>query len=63
LELLLELVPATAVIAMLVNPTSPYVEAETKDVVASGRAVGREVQVLNASTGPELAALSHTTFS
>src|SRR2546421_1589145 len=41
LELLHELVPAPAVIAMLVNPTSPYVEPETKDVMASARALGR----------------------
>ena len=54
LELLHELVPAPAVIAMLANPTSPYVELETKDVMASARALGREVQVLNASTGPEI---------
>ena len=38
LELLHELVPAPAVIAMLVNPTSPYVGPETKDVMASARA-------------------------
>ena len=54
LELLHELVPAPAVIAMLVNPTSPYVEPETKDVMASARALGRQVQVLNTSTGPDI---------
>ena len=54
LELLHELVPAPAVIAMLVNPTSPYVGPETKDVMASARALGRQVQVLNASTGEEI---------
>jgi len=54
LELLHELVPAPAAIAMLVNPTSPYVESETKDVMASARALGRHIQVLNASTGPEI---------
>jgi putative ABC transport system substrate-binding protein len=54
LELLHELVPAAGVIGLLVNPTSPYVESETKDVMASARAVGREVQVLNASTAPEV---------
>jgi putative ABC transport system substrate-binding protein len=58
LELLHELVPAPAVIAMLANPTSPYVELETKDVMASARALGREVQVLNASTGPEITAFT-----
>ena len=50
LELLHELVPGTTVIAMLVNPTSPYAGSETSDVVASAGAVGREVQILNAST-------------
>ena len=54
LQLLHELVPAPAVIAMLVNPTGPYDEPETKDVLASARALGRQVQVLNASTGPEI---------
>jgi putative ABC transport system substrate-binding protein len=54
LELLHELVPAPAVIAMLVNPTSPYAESETKDVMASARALGRQVHVLNASTGQEI---------
>ena len=54
LELLHELVPAPAVIAMLVNPTSPYVEPETKDVMAAARALGRQVRVLNASTGQEI---------
>ena len=54
LELLHELVPAPAVIAMLVNPTSPYVGPETKDVMASVRALGRQVQVLNVSTGEEI---------
>jgi putative ABC transport system substrate-binding protein len=56
LELLHELVPAKAVIAMLVNPTSPYVGPETKDVVVSARGMGREVQVqvLNASTVSEV---------
>jgi len=56
LELLHGLVPAPAVIAMLVNPTSPYVESETKDVMGSARVLGRQVQVLNATTAPEIAA-------
>jgi putative ABC transport system substrate-binding protein len=54
LQLLHELVPAPAVIAMLVNPTSPYVEEETKDVMGSARVLGRQVQVLSAGTPPEL---------
>jgi ABC-type uncharacterized transport system substrate-binding protein len=54
LELLHELVPAPAVIALLVNPTSPYVEPETKDVMASASALGRQVKVLNATTAQEV---------
>jgi putative ABC transport system substrate-binding protein len=54
MELLHELVPAPAAIAMLVNPTSPYVETETKDVIASARALGRQLQVLNAGSAPEI---------
>jgi putative tryptophan/tyrosine transport system substrate-binding protein len=54
LALLHELVHAPAVIAMLANPTSPYFEPETKDVMASARALGRQVQVLNAATPQEI---------
>jgi putative tryptophan/tyrosine transport system substrate-binding protein len=56
LELLHQLVPLTAAIAMLVNPTSPYIEPETREVVAAARAMGREVQVLNASTASDVEA-------
>ena len=35
---------------MLVNPTSPYLGPETKDVQAAARVLGREVRVFNAST-------------
>ncbi len=54
LELLHEIVPAQAVIAMLVNPTSPYLEPETKDVMGTAHDLGRRVQVLKASTPPEI---------
>jgi putative tryptophan/tyrosine transport system substrate-binding protein len=54
LALLHELVPAPTVIAMLANPTSPYFEPETKDVIGSARALGRRVQVLNAATPQEI---------
>src|SRR6516225_4222414 len=56
LELLHQLVPATAAIAMLVNPTSPYIEPETREVLAAARAMGREVQALNAGTASEVEA-------
>src|SRR5882724_7521075 len=53
LQLLHELVPAPAVIALLVNPTSPSVEEETNDVMGSARVLGRQVQVLSAASPPE----------
>jgi putative tryptophan/tyrosine transport system substrate-binding protein len=60
LELLHELVPVPAAIAMLVNPTSPYVEAETADVKASARVLGRQLRVLNAGTAQEIDAVFAT---
>ena len=54
LGLLHELVPAPAAIAMLVNPTSPYVDAETSDVKASARVLGRQLRMLNAGTAQEI---------
>ncbi len=54
LALLHELVPAPAGITMLANPTSPYFGPETKDVIGSARALGRQVQVLNAATPQEI---------
>jgi putative ABC transport system substrate-binding protein len=54
LGLLHELVPAPAAIAMLVNPSSPYVEAETKDVMASASALGRQLRVLYAGSAQEI---------
>jgi putative ABC transport system substrate-binding protein len=45
LELLHELVPRAVLIAMLANPTSPYFERETRDVVDAARTLGRQVQV------------------
>jgi putative ABC transport system substrate-binding protein len=49
LELLRELVPAAAVIAVLVNPTNPVAEVETKDVQDAARALGRQTLFLNAT--------------
>jgi putative tryptophan/tyrosine transport system substrate-binding protein len=54
LELLGELVPAPATIAMLVNPASPYAKAESDDVLAAARTLGRRVLLLNAETAPEI---------
>ena len=55
LELLRELVPAAARVAVLVNPTNPRLaEATLRDVEAAARAMGLQIQVLNASTSREI---------
>jgi putative ABC transport system substrate-binding protein len=56
LELLRELVPAAARVAMLVNPTNPTAEIVVRNVAAAARAMGLQIQVLNASTGREISA-------
>jgi putative tryptophan/tyrosine transport system substrate-binding protein len=57
LELLRELVPAATRVAVLVNPTSgPSQEASVRDLEAAARAMGLQIQVLNASTSREIAA-------
>jgi ABC-type uncharacterized transport system substrate-binding protein len=60
LELLHQLVPAPTAIGMLVNPTSPYLDPETRDVMASAQSLGRQVKVLNASSGEEINAAFET---
>jgi putative ABC transport system substrate-binding protein len=54
LELLRELVPAAALVALLVNPTNPVAEAETKDMQDAGRALGRQTLVLNATVESDI---------
>jgi putative ABC transport system substrate-binding protein len=54
LELLHQLVPTAAVIAMLANPTSPYFEPETRDVLDAARVLGLQVHVLKAGTERDL---------
>jgi putative ABC transport system substrate-binding protein len=54
LELLRELLPRAAVIAMLANPTSPYFEPETTEVLDAARARGLQVHVLRANTERDL---------
>jgi putative ABC transport system substrate-binding protein len=49
-EFLLEIVPKAAVIALLVNPTSPNAQYETKEILAAAEVLGRKVRVLTAST-------------
>jgi len=54
LQLLRELVPTAAVIAMLANPTSPYFEPETRDILDAARVLGLQVHILKANTERDL---------
>jgi putative tryptophan/tyrosine transport system substrate-binding protein len=48
LGLLRELVPGAARVALLVNPTNPNAESFVRDAQAAARAIGLQIQVLNA---------------
>ncbi len=51
LELLRELVPTVNIIALLVNPTSPFItETVSRDVQSAARTLGLQLHILNAST-------------
>jgi putative tryptophan/tyrosine transport system substrate-binding protein len=54
LELLHESLPTATVVAMLVNPTSPITEPETRGVRDAARSLGLQLHVLNASTESEI---------
>ena len=55
LGLLRELVPAATRVAVLVNPTNAAnAETTLRDVEAAARAMGLQIQVLNASTSREI---------
>ena len=56
LELLRELVPGAARLAVLVNPNSPLTETTLKDLEAAARVMGLQIQVLRASTSREIEA-------
>ena len=51
LELLRELIPTANTIALLVNPTSPFVtETISRDLQSAARTLGLQLHILNAST-------------
>jgi putative ABC transport system substrate-binding protein len=50
LELLSEMVPASAPIAVLINPHSEHAEQQAKEVQAGGPRIGRQVLILSASS-------------
>jgi putative ABC transport system substrate-binding protein len=55
LQLLRELVPATARVAVLVDPANTTIaEATLRDVESAARAMGLQIQVLNASNSREI---------
>ena len=55
LELLRELLPETARVAVLINPAdAATAESTLKDVEPAARAIGLRVQILNASTAAEI---------
>jgi putative ABC transport system substrate-binding protein len=53
LELLRELVPGVARVAVLINPVA-FTEATLRDMAAAARAMGLQVQILNANTSGEI---------
>jgi putative tryptophan/tyrosine transport system substrate-binding protein len=54
LEILREMVSATARIAVLINPADAAAETMLKDVEAATRAMGLQIQVLKANTSHEI---------
>jgi putative tryptophan/tyrosine transport system substrate-binding protein len=54
LGLLRELVPGAALIAVLVNPNSPNIETQLKDLQEAARAVGQQIHTLHAGSEQEL---------
>src|SRR5262245_11089169 len=60
LELLRELVAGAARVAVLVNPANIAIETTLRDVQSAARAIGLQIQVLNASTTREIEAAFET---
>ena len=54
LELLHELVPASAAVALLVNATNPYTKSEIREVQTRASALGLQLHVLNATNDSDL---------
>jgi putative tryptophan/tyrosine transport system substrate-binding protein len=54
LELVSEAVPTAVVLGLLVNPTNPNAEADTRDLQVAAQALGRRLQVLTAATDHEI---------
>jgi putative ABC transport system substrate-binding protein len=54
LGLLHALVPGAAPLAVLVQPTTPFAKAMTADIQAAGATIGRQIEVLYATTSGEI---------
>jgi putative tryptophan/tyrosine transport system substrate-binding protein len=54
LELMRELVPAATTVAVLVNPTNPGSEAQSREMKVAASALGLQLQILHASTEHDL---------
>jgi putative ABC transport system substrate-binding protein len=54
LALLREMVPAATRVAALVDPTFPLTEFQVKDAATAARAMGLQIQIVNASTSDEI---------
>jgi putative ABC transport system substrate-binding protein len=53
LELLHELVPTASIVALLVNPNSPFAGAVTKEGQAAARTLGLQLHVVHAGSEPD----------
>jgi putative tryptophan/tyrosine transport system substrate-binding protein len=54
LELLHELVPKSPLMGLLINPTNPNAESQTRDMHAAAQSLGLQLRVLNASNESDL---------
>jgi len=54
LELLRELVPGAARVAVFVNPNNPMADATVRELEAAARAMGLQIQALRTSSGREI---------
>jgi putative ABC transport system substrate-binding protein len=54
LDLLHELVPTATVVALLINPTDPVTDVETRNLQDAARSLGLKLHILPASTASEI---------
>jgi putative ABC transport system substrate-binding protein len=48
--LLHELVPTATIVALLINPTDPQADTQSRELLAAARTLGLQIHVLHAST-------------